>query len=215
MAFNLRNRHFLKEIDFTPQECRFLLAMSAEIKRSKYAGYEEPRLAGKNIAADLREDLDAHACAFEVAAHDQGAHVTYLGPAGSQLGHKEIGEGHGARARPDVRRDRVSRLRPGRRRDACRVRGRAGVERPHRPVAPDADARRHADDARAQRRSTTDEIGFCFLGDARNNMAQLVARRRGDDGHGRAHRRPAVAVDPRRRGRTRRTASPRTRARAS
>jgi ornithine carbamoyltransferase len=89
MAFNLRNRSFLKEIDFTPQEWRFLLAMSAEIKRSKYAGYEEPRLAGKNIAVIFEKTSTRTRCAFEVAAHDQGAHVTYLDPTGSQLGHKE------------------------------------------------------------------------------------------------------------------------------
>jgi ornithine carbamoyltransferase len=89
VAYNLRNRSFLKELDFTPQEWKFLLDLSAEVKRAKYAGYERPRLAGKNIALIFEKTSTRTRCAFEVAAHDQGAHVTYLDPDGSQLGHKE------------------------------------------------------------------------------------------------------------------------------
>ena len=89
MAFNLRNRSFLKELDFTPEELRFLLKLSAELKASKYGGYEKPRLVGKNIALIFEKTSTRTRTSFEVAAHDQGAHVTYLDPSGSQIGHKE------------------------------------------------------------------------------------------------------------------------------
>ena len=89
MAFNLRNRSYVKELDFTPDELRFLLTLSAELKAAKYGGYEQPRLAGKNIALIFEKTSTRTRTAFEVAAHDQGAHVTYLEPSGSQIGHKE------------------------------------------------------------------------------------------------------------------------------
>lgn len=89
MAFNLRNRHFLKELDFTPQEIKFFLDLAFELKKSKYAGTEQPRLKGKNIALIFEKDSTRTRCAFEIAALDQGAHVTYLGPSGSQIGKKE------------------------------------------------------------------------------------------------------------------------------
>jgi ornithine carbamoyltransferase len=89
MAFNLRNRHFLKELDFTPAEWKFLLNLSADLKKAKYTGTEQQRLKGKNIALIFEKDSTRTRCAFETAAYDQGAHVTYLGPSGSQIGHKE------------------------------------------------------------------------------------------------------------------------------
>ncbi len=89
MAFNLRNRNFLKLLDFTPQEIKFLLDLSADLKKAKYAGTEQQRLAGKNIALIFEKDSTRTRCAFEVAAYDQGARVTYLGPSGSQIGKKE------------------------------------------------------------------------------------------------------------------------------
>ncbi len=89
MAFNLRNRSFVKELDFTPEELGFLLKLSAELKVAKYRGYEEPRLKGKNIALIFEKASTRTRCSFEVAAYDQGARVTYLGPEGSQIGHKE------------------------------------------------------------------------------------------------------------------------------
>ncbi len=89
MAFNLRNRSFLKELDFTPEELKFLLKLAADLKAAKYGGYEQPRLKGKNIALIFEKTSTRTRCAFEVAAYDQGAHVTYLGPEGSQIGHKE------------------------------------------------------------------------------------------------------------------------------
>ncbi|WP_157244623.1 ornithine carbamoyltransferase [Nonomuraea typhae] len=89
MAFNLRGRSFLKELDFTPEEFAFLLKLSADLKAAKYAGIEQQRLRGKNIALIFEKTSTRTRCAFEVAAHDQGAHVTYLDPSGSQMGHKE------------------------------------------------------------------------------------------------------------------------------
>ncbi|HPE42949.1 MAG TPA: ornithine carbamoyltransferase [Bacteroidales bacterium] len=89
MAFNLRNRNFLKLLDFTPQEIKFLLELSADLKKAKYAGTEQPRLTGKNIALIFEKDSTRTRCAFETAAYDQGARVTYLGPSGSQIGKKE------------------------------------------------------------------------------------------------------------------------------
>ncbi|CAM3850875.1 ornithine carbamoyltransferase [Vibrio aquimaris] len=89
MAFNLRNRNFLKLLDFTPREIRHFLDLSIELKKAKYNGYEQPRLKGKNIALIFEKTSTRTRCAFEVAAFDQGAQVSYLGPTGSQIGHKE------------------------------------------------------------------------------------------------------------------------------
>lgn len=89
MAFNLRNRHFLKLLDFTPPEIKFLLDLSMDLKKARYAGIEQPRLKGKNIALIFEKASTRTRCAFETAAYDQGAHVTYLGPTGSQMGKKE------------------------------------------------------------------------------------------------------------------------------
>jgi len=89
MAYNLRNRSFIKEIDLTPKEWKFLLDLAAELKIAKYAGSEQPRLTRKNIALIFEKTSTRTRCAFEVAAFDQGARVTYLDPSGSQIGHKE------------------------------------------------------------------------------------------------------------------------------
>jgi len=89
MAFNLKNRNFLKLLDFSAQEINFLLELSETLKKAKYAGTEQQMLKGKNIALIFEKASTRTRCAFEVAAFDQGAHVTYLGPSGSQIGHKE------------------------------------------------------------------------------------------------------------------------------
>ncbi len=89
MAFNLRNRNFLKLLDFTPKEIKFLIDLAADLKKAKYAGTEQPMLKGKNIALIFEKASTRTRCAFEVAAHDQGANVTYLGPSGSHIGSKE------------------------------------------------------------------------------------------------------------------------------
>jgi ornithine carbamoyltransferase len=89
MAFDLRNRHFLKLDDFTPEEIRFLLQLSAELKAARYAGTEAQRLKGKQVALIFEKDSTRTRSAFEVAARQQGADVTYIGPTGSHIGYKE------------------------------------------------------------------------------------------------------------------------------
>ena len=89
MAYNLRNRHFLSLRDFSPAEIGFLLKLSADLKAAKYAGTERQLLKGKEIALIFEKDSTRTRAGFEVAAHDQGANVTYLGPSGSHIGRKE------------------------------------------------------------------------------------------------------------------------------
>lgn len=89
MAFNLKNRHFLTLLDFTPREIGFLLKLAADLKTAKYAGNEVPRLVGKDIALIFEKNSTRTRVGFEVAAYDQGARVTYLGPTGSHIGQKE------------------------------------------------------------------------------------------------------------------------------
>ncbi len=89
MAFNLRNRSFLKLLDFTQNEIKFLLDLSLDLKKAKYSGTEQQKLKGKNIALIFEKSSTRTRCAFETAAFDQGAQVSYLGPSGSQIGHKE------------------------------------------------------------------------------------------------------------------------------
>ncbi|WP_406270135.1 ornithine carbamoyltransferase [Actinacidiphila glaucinigra] len=89
MAIDLTGRHFLKELDFAPEEFRGLVELAAELKKAKKAGAEVRRLTGRNIALIFAKTSTRTRCAFEVAAADQGASTTYLDPAGSQLGHKE------------------------------------------------------------------------------------------------------------------------------
>jgi ornithine carbamoyltransferase len=89
MSINLKNRHFLKLLDFTPAEIAYLLDLSASLKADKKSGKEVQQLKGKNIALIFEKTSTRTRCAFEVAGYDQGAHVTYLGPSGTQIGTKE------------------------------------------------------------------------------------------------------------------------------
>ncbi len=89
MSFNLKNRNFLKLLDFSTKEINFLLELSESLKKAKYASTEQPKLLNKNIALIFEKASTRTRCAFEVAAYDQGARVTYLGPSGSQIGQKE------------------------------------------------------------------------------------------------------------------------------
>ena len=89
MPVNLHGRSVLTLLDFTPGEIRFLLKLAASLKQAKYGGYEEQRIKGKNIALIFEKDSTRTRTGFEVAAYDQGAHVTYLGPSGTQIGKKE------------------------------------------------------------------------------------------------------------------------------
>jgi ornithine carbamoyltransferase len=89
MSYNLKGRSFLKEIDFEPHEMRYFLDLSESLKTAKYSGTESKRLAGKEIALIFEKTSTRTLAGFEVAAYDQGAHVTYFAPSGSQIGHKE------------------------------------------------------------------------------------------------------------------------------
>lgn len=86
---HLFQRHFLRLLDLSPADIAALLDLAAELKRAKKNGSETQRLKGKNIALIFEKDSTRTRCSFEVAAYDQGANVTYLGPSGSQIGHKE------------------------------------------------------------------------------------------------------------------------------
>jgi ornithine carbamoyltransferase len=173
MSFNLRNRSFVKLLDFTAEEIRFLLKLSADLKAAKYGGYEQPRLTGKNIALIFEKTSTRTRCAFEVAAHDQGAHVTYLGPSGSQIGKKES------------MRDTARVL--GRMYDGIEYRGfaQATVEELAAyagvPVWNGLTNEFHptqilADILTMMEHSTKHlaEISYCYLGDAHNNMANSL-----------------------------------------
>ncbi len=173
MPVNLRNRHFLKLLDFTPVEIKFLLDLSFDLKKAKYAGTEQPRLRGKNIALIFEKASTRTRCAFEVAAFDQGAHVTYLGPTGSQIGHKE-----------SVR-DTARVL--GRMYDGIEYRG-FGQERAEQlahhagvPVWNGLTNEFHPTQILADFMTMLEhsdkpihQISFCYLGDARNNMGNSL-----------------------------------------
>ena len=173
MSFNLRNRSFLKELDFTPAELRFLLKLAAELKSAKYGGYEQPRLTGKNIALIFEKTSTRTRTAFEVAAKDQGAHVTYLEPSGSQIGHKE--------SMKDTARvlgrtfDGIEYR--GYSQDSVEILARyAGV-----PVWNGLTDQFHPTQILADMLTMTEhsdkhltEISYCYLGDARNNMGNSL-----------------------------------------
>ncbi len=173
MAYNLRNRSFVKLLDFTPAELDFLLRLSADLKAAKYGGHEQQRLAGKNIALIFEKTSTRTRTAFEVAAFDQGAQVTYLEPSGSQIGHKES------------MKDTARVL--GRVYDGIEYRGFAqqtveilaeyagvpvwnGLTNEFHPTQVLADVltmTEHSDKHRS-------DISYCYLGDARNNMGNSL-----------------------------------------
>lgn len=173
MAFNLKNRHFLKELDFTPAEMKFLLDLAIDLKKAKYTGTEQQKLKGKNIALIFEKDSTRTRCAFEVAALDQGAHVSYIGPTGSQIGKKE------------TMKDTARVL--GRMYDGIEYRGYgqdiveelakyAGVPvwnglttefHPTQILADFMTMMEHAD-------KQLNKMSLCFLGDARNNVANSL-----------------------------------------
>src|SRR6478752_2572254 len=167
---DLSGRHFLTMTDYSAEEIRYLIDLSAELKAAKREGREEQRLVGKEIALIFEKDSTRTRCAFEVAAFDQGAHVTFIGPSGSHMGHKETVK------------DTARVL--GRMYDAIEYRGfgqetaeelarRAGVPiyngltdewHPTQLLADFLTFREHIP-------KPLDEVAFCYLGDARFNMA--------------------------------------------
>jgi len=173
MPYNLRNRNFLKLLDFKPEEIKFLLDLATDLKKAKYAGTEQPHLKGKNIALIFEKASTRTRCAFEVAALDQGAHVSYLGPSGSQIGQKES------------MKDTARVL--GRMYDGIEYRGYgqdiveelakyAGVPvwngltnefHPTQILADFMTMLEHSD-------KPLNKISFCYLGDARNNMGNSL-----------------------------------------
>jgi ornithine carbamoyltransferase len=173
MAFNLRNRSFLKLLDFTPQEIKFLLKLSADLKAAKYGGYEQQTLKGKNIALIFEKSSTRTRTSFEVAAYDQGANVTYLGPGGSHIGHKE------------TMKDTARVL--GRTYDGIEYRGFAQAtvetlaEYAGVPVWNGLTDEFHPTQILADVLTMTEhtykhlpDIAYCFLGDARNNMGNSL-----------------------------------------
>lgn len=173
MAFNLRNRSLTKLQDFTPEELKFLLKLSKDLKDAKYGGYEQPRLKGKNIALIFEKASTRTRCAFEVAALDQGAHVTYLGPEGSQIGYKES------------MKDTARVL--GRMYDGIEYRGFAqatvetlaqysgvpvwnGLTDDYHPTQILADILTMLEHSK----KNLEDISYCYLGDARNNMGNSL-----------------------------------------
>jgi len=173
MEINLKNRHFLKLLDFNADEIHHLIKLASKLKKAKASGLEEQMLSGKNIALIFEKASTRTRCAFEVAAFDQGAHATYLGPTGSQIGNKESIK------------DTARVL--GRMYDGIEYRGYgqniveelaeyAGV-----PVWNGLTTEFHptqvlADFLTMQEHSTKplSEIKFCYLGDARNNMGNSL-----------------------------------------
>ena len=148
---DLRGRHLMKLADFSPEEISYLLDLAAELKAAKREGREEQKLVGKEIALIFEKDSTRTRCAFEVAAYDQGAHVTFIGPSGSHMGHKEtvkdtarvLGRMYDAIEYRGFAQDIAEEL--------AALGGRAGLQRADRRVAPDPDPRRLPHLPRARR----------------------------------------------------------------
>ena len=132
MPVNLKGRSFLTLKDFTPDEIRYMLNLAADLKAKKRAGIRGDLLAGKNIVLLFEKTSTRTRCAFEVAAHDEGASVTFLDSKSSQMGKKETMVDTAKVLGRFYRRHRVPRLRPEGRRGSRRQRGRSRVERPDR-----------------------------------------------------------------------------------
>jgi ornithine carbamoyltransferase len=166
----LRTKHFLKLSDFTPEELVYLLDLSAELKAAKREGREEQMLVGKEIALIFEKDSTRTRCAFEVAAYDQGAHVTFLGPSGSHMGHKEtvkdtarvLGRMYDALEYRGFGQDSAEEL--ARWAGVPVFNGLTDEWHPTQILADFLTIREHV-------RKPLEEVAFCYLGDARFNMA--------------------------------------------
>ena len=170
---SLRGRSFLTLLDYTADEIRHLLDLSFELKRAKRAGEEARRLTGKNIALIFEKTSTRTRCAFEVAAFDQGAHVTYLGPTGSQLGHKEsvadtarvLGRMYDGIEYRGYGQERVEALAAH-----AGVPVWNGLTDEYHPTQVLADVMTMMEHAGRR----PEEIVFCYLGDARNNVGNSL-----------------------------------------
>ena len=173
MAFNVRNRNFLKLLDFSPKEIQFLLDLAADLKKAKYTGTEQPMLKGKNIVLLFEKDSTRTRCSFEVAALDQGAHVTYLGPSGSQMGKKEsmkdtarvLGRLYDGIEYRGYSQDIVEAL--GKYSGVPVWNGLTTEFHPTQILADFLTMLEHSD-------KPLNQISFCYLGDARNNMGNSL-----------------------------------------
>jgi ornithine carbamoyltransferase len=173
MAFNLKNRHFLTLRDFSAAEIGFLLKLSADLKAAKYAGTEVPTLRGKEIALIFEKDSTRTRVGFEVAAHDQGATVTYLGPSGNHMGHKEtvkdtarvLGRVYDAIEYRGFGQDIVQTLA-----DWSGVPVYNGLTDEFHPTQILADFLTMQEHAEKPLR----EVAYCFMGDAGNNMGDSL-----------------------------------------
>ncbi|MBI4645503.1 MAG: ornithine carbamoyltransferase [Bacteroidia bacterium] len=173
MSLNLRNRSFLKLLDFTPAEIKFLLDLAIDLKKAKYSGTEEQKLKGKNIALLFEKDSTRTRCAFEVAAYAQGAHVTYIGPSGSQMGKKEsmkntarvLGRMYDAIEYRGYGQDIVETL--AKYSGVPVWNGLTNEFHPTQVLADFMTMLEHTD-------KPLNQVRFCFLGDARNNVANSL-----------------------------------------
>jgi ornithine carbamoyltransferase len=167
---DLRGRNFLKLADYTPEEIIYLLDLSAELKAAKHEGREERKLVGKNIALIFEKDSTRTRCAFEVAAYDQGAHVTFIGPGGSHMGHKEtvkdtarvLGRMYDAIEYRGFAQDTVAELANWS--GVPVYNGLTDEWHPTQMLADFLTFREHLE-------KPLNEVAFCYLGDARFNMA--------------------------------------------
>ncbi|MFO7620896.1 MAG: ornithine carbamoyltransferase [Bacteroidales bacterium] len=173
MSVNLRNRNFLKLLDFTPEEINYLLGLAADLKQAKYNGTEIQKLKGKNIALIFEKASTRTRCAFEVAAFDQGANISYIGPTGSQIGQKEsmkdtarvLGRMYDGIEYRGFGQEIVEEL--GRYAGVPVWNGLTNEFHPTQILADLMTMLEHSD-------KPLNEISFCYLGDARYNMGNSL-----------------------------------------
>lgn len=173
MSVNLRNRNFLKLLDFTPEEISYLLGLAADLKQAKYNGTEIQKLKGKNIALIFEKASTRTRCAFEVAAFDQGANISYIGPTGSQIGQKEsmkdtarvLGRMYDGIEYRGFGQEIVEEL--GRYAGVPVWNGLTNEFHPTQILADLMTMLEHSD-------KPLNEISFCYLGDARYNMGNSL-----------------------------------------
>ncbi len=196
-AIDMRGRHLMKLADYTPEEITYLIDLAAELKAAKRDGREEQKLVGREIALIFEKDSTRTRCAFEVAAYDQGAHVTFIGPSGSHMGHKEtvkdtarvLGRMYDAIEYRGFAQDTAEEL--------ARWAGVPDLQRPHGRMAPDADPRRLPDVPRAPAEAARG--GHVLLPRRRAlQHGRLLPGGRCEARHGRPHRQPAIALAARR-----------------
>ena len=170
LGSDLFGRSFLTLRDFDAGEIDALLELAARLKIEKREQREVRHLAGRSIALIFEKDSTRTRIGFEVAAYDQGAHVTYLGPSGQPRRQEGIGQGHGPCPRPRLRRHRVPRLPPGGRGGARGLLRRAGLQRPHRRGSPDPGPGRPPHRSASTSRSPLGDVAMAYVGDAHSNM---------------------------------------------